>query len=161
MLFLLLGHLLINQWWWIIFSQWPECPVIEPHTADACVQLDPQSFRGIPRNLSPQTGGLWWIQVGIIRKFLKATCYIFWNENNISVTKKTNQFQAEALLFSLLLNTWRSYITENKSNFFHELTVCFTIYLNIYRWFSPLESVTASDVWDSLSSKLPPAKASV
>lgn len=131
MLFLLLCHLLINQWWWIIFSQWPERPVIEPHTADACVQLDPQSFRGIPRDLSPQTGGLWWIQVGIIRRFSKATCYIFWNENNVSVPKITNQFQAEALLFGLLLNTQRSYITENKSNFFSWLN-CMLHYLFEY-----------------------------
>lgn len=47
------------------FFQWPECPVLKSHPADARFQLDSQSFGGIPRNLSPKAGGVWWIQVGV------------------------------------------------------------------------------------------------
>lgn len=50
-----------------ICCQWPQLPVIQPYAADACVQLDPGPFRGVPWDLSSQAGGLRWIQVGTNR----------------------------------------------------------------------------------------------
>lgn len=62
----------------VCLAQWPDCPVVQPHAADARVWLDQRSSGGIPRDFSPKARSLRWIQVGahaerVVRSWLH-TC---------------------------------------------------------------------------------------
>lgn len=120
----------------VCLSQWPECPVVQPHAADACFQLDQRSSGGIPRDFSSKAGSLRWIQVGpnaprVIRSWLR-TC--------------------KRITFCC----WLDFHHQSSAKFGFDPTY-FAIHRTLITAVACL--ITATDVWDYFSSRLRPAKA--